>query len=182
MSPLARARRGSTRLTHGLVAAGAFAALTLTGCAPSAANAAVVEGVRIPDVAVREATPVVAAILQRDAAVASRQAVFDLTVGEASAIIADRNEVDVTDAELSAVLSQSPRYAAAAQTEEGRDWVHSVARAFVVMDKVGREEFLAELGDMDIEINPRYGTWDGTRFTLADASLARVAPSAQVPG
>lgn len=162
-------------LARDIAAAGAVVALALTGCTPSPSSAAVVDGVRIPDASARQAAGALVAATGGDGSRALRQATFDLTMGEASEIIAAQQNVSVTDAELQAVLTQSPTLAAIGQTDAGRGWANSVARTYVVLEALGQDDFTAALGDLDIEINPRYGTWDPARFTLVDSSLSRVA-------
>jgi hypothetical protein len=40
---------------------------------------------------------------------------------------------------------------------------------------MGEEAYIQQLNQLDIEVNPRYGTWDAANVTLGDPSLSRVA-------
>lgn len=158
------------------VAGTAALALALTGCSRPPATAATVEGIRVSDAAAREAASALVAATGTDGQTALRQATFDLLMGEASGIIASRGGVSVSDGDLAGVLGQSPTLAAIADSPEGDDWADSVARTYIVLDRLGQEQFVEELRTLDIEVNPRFGRWDPVQFTLADSSLARVAP------
>lgn len=157
------------------VAGVALAALALTGCATSPSNAATVEGVRIADSTVQQVAQGLVAASGAEASVMVRQATYDLVLGEASRQMAASTGTPVSAADQRAVLEQYPAAAAVAATPEGAPWGDAVTMAFVMQERLGVDQFLVELGELDITINPRYGQWDATRGTFSDASLARLA-------
>lgn len=153
----------------------AIAALALTGCANSAADAATVGGVRIADNSVRQAAVLISEASGADSALALKQATYDMVLGEAGRQIAASRGIAVSGAEKSAVLAQYPAAAAVAATPEGAAWGDAVTTAFVVQDKLGVERYAEDLQKMAITVNPRYGAWDATHATFRDASLSSMA-------
>ncbi|MFV0453060.1 MAG: hypothetical protein ACK5LS_12630 [Propioniciclava sp.] len=165
------------KLARGVVAGVALTAVTLTGCTRPPAAAAVVEGVRVPDELVRQTATVLTGVVGTNPALATTQATYDLTLHEAALVIADENNLRVTDGEVQQVLDGSQMLAAAASVEGGSAWARSIAYTNVVLEDVGREAFIEELQQLDIEINPRYGVWDAENYTIASSSLAVDAAS-----
>lgn len=160
------------KLARGAAAGVALAAITLTGCTRPPSAAAVVEGTRVPDSTVRQAATVLTGVVGVDPSIATTQATYDLALAEASVIIAGQENVTVTDGAVDEVLNSSQMLVAAASTAEGADWARGVAYTNVVLTDVGRETYIADLQALDIEINPRYGTWDAENYTIASSSLA----------
>lgn len=159
------------------IAAGlAVAALGLTGCSQPPAAAASVEGVRIPSETVT-ATGEMLVSLGADPAVAYKQAAFDLMLGEASRQIAAQTGVQVGDDERAEILSRVSGAALIAQSPQGEAWGEAVSTTYVVLDKVGQDAFAQKLGELDITVNPRYGTWVPEQVSLADSSLSRASGS-----
>lgn len=155
------------------VAAGvAIGAVTLTGCSRPPSAAAVVEGQRVPDSAAREVGTMLAAVAGIDPSIAPIQATYDMTLGEASKIIADANGVTVTDGEIDTLVAGSATLMAAQATGAGEQWVQSVAYTNLVVTDLGEDAYLSDLKELDIEINPRYGTWDAENYTIVSSSLA----------
>lgn len=157
-----------------LAAGVAVAALALTGCANSAADAATVGGVRIADSTVRQVAQTLATTSGAEPSLALKQATYDLLLGEAARQVASARGTRITPAEQQAVLAEYPAAAAIAAQPGGEPWADAVTTAFLLQDRMGVEEFVAEVGKLDVTVNPRYGQWDGSRATFADASLSRV--------
>lgn len=160
------------KLTRGVAAGVAIAALTLTGCSRPPSAAAVVEGQRVPDSAVREVATMLSAVAGIDPAMAPTQATYDMTLGEASKVIAESNGVTVTDAEIDALVASSSTLMAAQETGVSDEWVQDVAYTNIVVAALGQEAFISDLQQLDIEINPHYGTWDAANYTIVSSSLA----------
>ncbi|HHU39777.1 MAG TPA: hypothetical protein GXZ45_10920 [Propionibacterium sp.] len=158
----------------------AVAALALTGCAGSPADAATVNGVRISDATVREAARTLAELSGAEPSLALKQATYDMVLGEAARQIADASGTTISAAAQQEVMAQYPAVAAVQQTEGGKPWAEAATRAFLLQEDIGTDKFVEEVGELDITVNPRYGAWDAQRATLTDPSLSRIAdPSAQ---
>ena len=163
-----------------LIAAGlAVAAATLTGCTPPPSAAAVVEGVRVPVSTVDAGVPAIVMALQETPARAQQVIAFTLAQGEVANVIAARHNLTVSDADISAALATLPSAAALADMEGGEPIIHALIRTNIVVERLGESVFLAEMPSVDVEINPRFGTWDAARGTLVDSSLSTVAPTPQ---
>lgn len=160
------------KLARGVAAGVAIAAVTLTGCSRPPSAAAVVEGARVPDSTVRSTATVLTGVVGVNPSIATIQATYDLALAEASTLIAAQENVTVTDGAVDEVLATSQALSAAASTDEGRDWARGVAYTNVVLTEIGRDTYIADLQTLDIEINPRYGTWDAANYTIASSSLA----------
>lgn len=158
-----------------LSAGAAVAALVLTGCSEPPSAAAVVDGHRIADSEVTQAAQTLTALTGTELNVALKQAAFDLAVGEASTRIVERAGARITQAEKDEVLAQNELASAVAATPGGRPWGDAVATTYLAIDKVGGDAYKAQLKDMPISLNPRYGTWSSEQLTMIDSSLARVA-------
>lgn len=157
------------------IAAGvAVAALALTGCTPPPSTAASVEGVRIPTETVTVTGDKLVS-LGANPAVAYKQAAFDLMLGEASRQIAAQTGTPVGDDERAAILARDPNAQTMADSPQGRAWAEAVSTTYVVLERVGDDDFASRLGDLDIEVNPRYGTWSPDRITLTDSALSRAS-------
>ena len=150
--------------------AGLASACALVGCSPSGGTAAVVNGVAIPDAQITQ-------IAQGCAAQVEQQAGGELTaeqlrtqivrwaiIGQMSKQYADQHHVDISDDQLrehiransSPELLEDPACEAAVLGVARHDLL-SLSLQSNINDYI--------LGN-EIEVNPRYGTWDATRLTL----------------
>ena len=161
-----------------LAAGVAVAALALTGCANSPADAATVNGVRIADSTVREVARVLGQATGSEPGLALKQATYDLVLGEAARQVAASTGTTITAADQQEVIGQYPAVAAVSQVPGGAEWADAATRAFLLQEELGADKFVEEVGKLDITINPRYGQWDASRASFGDASLARAADSA----
>lgn len=159
------------KLARGVAAGVAIGAITLTGCSRPPSAAAVVEGHRIPDSKAQEVGTVLASSGLVDPANAGAMATLFLAIGEASSIIADENGMEITDADLDALIAQDQSLTAVAGSDPGLDWARSYALVNTVAN-ARQEQFTTDLQQLDIEINPRYGTWDPEAGQLVSSSLA----------
>ena len=99
-----------------LAAGVAVAALALTGCANSPADAATVNGVRIADSTVREVARVLGQATGSETGLALKQATYDLVLGEAARQIAASTGTTITAADQQEVIGQYPAVAATTTT------------------------------------------------------------------
>lgn len=158
-----------------LSAGAAVAALALTGCSESPSAAAVVGGHRIAETEVNQAAQTLTALTGTELNVSLKQAAFDLTLGEASTLIAERAGARITQAEKDEVLAKNELASAVAGTPGGRPWGDAVATTYLVIERIGGDAFRTQLKELPISVNPRYGTWSAEQLTMVDSSLARVA-------
>lgn len=159
----------------------AVAAVALTGCTQPPGAAATVDGVRIPDSTVTRAGEALVTLGGAAPSIAYKQAAYDLTLGEASRQIAASVGESVSDADRSAILGRNPGAARVAATPEGQAWGEAVSTTYLVLEKVGEEQFSQKLRDLDIDVNPRYGTWSAEQFTMVDSALSRPAATGARP-
>ena len=162
-----------------LAAALAVAALALTGCTTPPAAAASVEGVRVANETVT-ATGDVLVSVGANPAVSSKQAASDLTLGEASRQIAAQTGTEVGDDERAAILAVNAGASTVASTPQGAAWGEAVTTTYLLIEKLGEEAFAEKVQALDITVNPRYGTWEPERLTLADSSLSRASQAQAV--
>ena len=163
------------------IASGVVAAvLALAGCSSPPGAAAQVNGVSVPDTAVRHAASVVSAQLGIAESGVLPQVALDMTLGEASTQIAARNDIQVSDARIQETLrSVDPRLLPLAEMPGSDAWVRSAATTYVVVQEMGRERYTEQLRELPIRVNPRYGTWDAANVDLVDGSLSQL-PSTTV--
>lgn len=161
------------KLTRGVAAGAILVAVTLTGCSRPPSAAAIVEGQRISDATVGESATVLSGMgVLSDPSTAPSSAAWYLVVGNASMLIAEKEGVTVTDGDLDQVIAQDSRLQSAASTPEGSTLATAIAQQVFVLQAVGQDTYLQDLGQLDIEINPRYGQWDPTTYQIVSSSLA----------
>lgn len=160
----------------------AVAALTLTGCAGSPSAAALVDGVAVPDSTVRATSRVLVSLSGAESDVALKQATYDLLLGEASRQIAASTGTEVSQVEKDDIISQSELAAALAATPEGSAWADAVGTTYVLLEKLGETDYVAQLNELDIVVNPRYGVWNAAKVTFTDASLSTASSSNTLGG
>ncbi len=163
------------KIARVLSAGVAVAALTLTGCAGNPSQAASVSGVGIADETVRGVAQTIVQATGTDPSVALKQATYDLLLGEASRQIAAANGTAISAADKAEVVAQNQLANVVSATPEGAPWGDAVGTTYVLLEEMGEEAYIQQLNQLDIEVNPRYGTWDAANVTLGDPSLSRVA-------
>lgn len=154
------------------------AAISLTGCSGSPGDAAIVEGVRLPEATVETAHQayVRAASLKPDEARLSVVTVLiqdqiARQLGARDGIATDQASLDkaIAGMQLTPLLAAGP---------EGKKLAEAAARVQIVGSKLG-DKFPVEAGKLDIELNPRYGTWDKAKVAVSgtSGSLSAAAPA-----
>lgn len=159
--------RDARRVIAGAVLA---AAVVLGGCAQSPSNVAVVDGTPIS--AERYETAV-AAMRQVDPQVRPDVVLTVLVQGEIAARVADEQGITITEGDRRRAtpteLTGRPELAAIAG---------DVADVRFVAGTVGEEQLVQRLAAADVQVNPRFGRWDGQqllRVVPSDGSLAQPA-------
>lgn len=147
------------RLTH-VLAAGAAIAL-VAGCSPSTATAAVVNGQDIRESrldAVIEGCTAVGALTEEPDL--RRSVLENLIVMEGAQEVARQNDLDISEDQINELLQSNAGLAAFLQDDECGDYIRGDANTFLVLQEVSAQSFLEALHEMDIEVNPKYGTWN----------------------
>lgn len=160
------------------LAGAAIAAFALSGCTSWPGAGGTVEHIRVPDAQVVHTATVIASATGTETIQALRQSVFDLTVGEASRQVAASHRIQISDADKAAVLAGS-KGAQKVVASGGAEWGDAVATTAIVVSRLGNERYAEGLRKLDIQINPRYGTWSPGKLTMVDPSLATTLESLQ---
>lgn len=160
------------------IAGAVIAALALSGCTSWPGAGGKVDHIRVPDAQVVHTAEAIASATGGERLQALRQSVFDLTVGEASRQVAASQHVHITEADKAAVLAGS-QGAQKIIAGGGAEWGDAVATTSIVIDRLGKERFVEGLRALDIQINPRYGTWSPEQLTMVDSALAPSVESLQ---
>jgi hypothetical protein len=163
-----------------ILAAAAVVALALTGCAHSASDAAVVDGVVLPDSEIQAASAAAAPIAQQSAAALAASVVQAEVQGLIAQKIAAKHNVPLTDATRADVVSTSDTLKALLATTGGKTLGIRIADMSVVAAKVDTDVFTQECSAVAVTLNPRYGTWAKELCGLESGigSLSKPAPTA----
>ncbi|QIK71604.1 hypothetical protein G7070_04095 [Propioniciclava coleopterorum] len=161
------------------LAVAAIAALALTGCTSWPGSGGKVGTTRIPDEKVVRTAEVMTAATGAASTDALRSAAFDLTLGEASRQVVAANGIEFTPADKAAEVANSAS-AQAIIAAGGQEWADAVATTSLAIDRLGDERFLTGLRGLDIQINPRYGTWSPEQFRMLDSSLSKSIEALQI--
>ncbi|MFV0407967.1 MAG: hypothetical protein ACK5LN_14300 [Propioniciclava sp.] len=163
-----------------LAVGGALAALVLTGCSQPPTAAAVVEGTPISDRSVRETIGALAVGSGVDPAqIPPGDVARSLIVGAASEVIAAEQGVSVEDGAIDAAIAADPQLARVAVVPGTDQYVRGAATFRIVLDKIGEAAYRSALAELDVEMNPRYGSWiAGESGIRIDSSGLAVDPKA----
>lgn len=163
-----------------ILAAAAVVALALTGCAHSVNDAAVVDGVALPESEILAASAAAAPITQQSAAALATSVVQAEIQGLIAEKIAANHNVPLTDATRAELVSTSDTLKALLATTEGKTLGIRLADTSVVGAKVDAAVFAKECSEVAVTLNPRYGTWSKELCGLDNAvgSLSKPAPTA----
>jgi len=163
-----------------ILAAAAVVALALTGCAHSASDAAVIDGVVLPDSEIQAASAAAAPIAQQSAAALAASVVQAEIQGLIAEKIAANHNVPLTDATRADVVSTSDTLKALLATTGGKTLGIRIADTSVVAAKVETDVFAKECSAVAVTLNPRYGTWakELCGFDSGVGSLSKPAPTA----
>ncbi|GEM_PF-2952267 len=162
-----------------VLAAAAVVALALTGCAHSASDAAVVDGVVVPDSEIQAASAALAQIRQQNAPTLTTEAVVREVQGIIAEKIAAKHNVALTDATRAEAVATDQETTALLATANGRTLGTRIANLWVVVAKVGAETIITECAATAVTLNPRYGTWSKDLCSIDDpaGSLSKPAPT-----
>lgn len=147
------------RLTH-VLAAGAAIAL-VAGCSPSTATAAVVNGEDIRESrldAVIDGCSAVGALTEGPDL--RRSVLENLIVMEGAHEVARQQDLDISQDQINELLQTNAGLSTFLQDEDCGDYIRGDAHTFLVLQQVDSQSFLQAIQDMDIQVNPRYGTWN----------------------
>lgn len=147
-STRARTGRGAKGLVAALLLAGAAA---LGGCATSPSNAAVVDGSTIS----RQTLSASITGAQQVSQLTGDQVLSVLIQAQIAERVAADEGLTITDADREEQLN--PQVLAVA---DARDFALELADVQIVAGEVGEQQFTEALRGADVEVNPRYGSWD----------------------
>ena len=153
------------------IAAGTVAAaLALSGCASSPSSVAVVDGTMITEREVSEANAVVASVIGADERQTRKKVALDFIMGAAAAQVAERTGVTITDADRAALIATDQAATRVAQDPAGRAWADAASTNILLIQQLGEEKVRAELEAVDVQVNPRYGSWDAQVLGLTEGT------------
>lgn len=83
-----------------------------------------------------------------------------MILNRASRDIAQAKDIDIDDADVQSLASQSQTWVQASKDESCKKLLLDSQYFSIVLDQVTEPTFLEELASMDIEANPRFGQWN----------------------
>lgn len=141
-------------------AAAALALVALTGCSGASPSAvAYVGGTKISQTQLQQAVDGLSSTLEEGQTVSQEAVVNAMIQGELAGQIAEEQGIPLTDADRDAVLAQS-ELAPLVQVPAAREVVYDVADYQLVAQQLGEQALLAEVGEREVTLNPRYGVLD----------------------
>lgn len=144
-----RTRRAVTLPLVGLAAA---AAVLLGGCAGSPGDVAVVDGTAITKAQLDSSLDGAKAVGQQ---FSNDQLLSILIQGEVADQVARQRGISITDADRDKQLNP-----AVLRVPAAHDLAYDLADIQIVTTALGEDEFKKVIAGADIEVNPRYGSWD----------------------
>ena len=176
MPRTARSRFGTSAR---LGAVAAVAALTLGACAtPGGSTAIQVEDQRMSLGQLEDAANACAAPLgfpQQAMDVQIRTLALQGLIGR---VLVEDNNYTFSDAQIRQVLKEQ-QVEAALDAPDCAPLIRDVGAFFLAATKVGADEGIKQISAMDVQVNPRIGTWDAERLALlnTNGSLSKVGPT-----
>ena len=153
------------------IAAGTVAAaLALSGCASSPSSVAVVDGTMITEREVSEANAVVASVIGADERQTRKKVALDFIMGTAAAKVAERTGVTITDADRETLIGTDAAATRVAEQPAGRAWADAAATSILLVQELGEEKVRTEMESVDVQVNPRYGSWDAQVLGLTEGT------------
>lgn len=145
-----------------VLAAGAAVTL-VAGCQPSSSVAADVAGHRI---SVDELENTITGCQEQGLQFRAQEGIesqllTSMVFNEIARVIADERGLDITDEDAAAVATQSESYAQASGNEQCKQLLQDSAFFQLVIQEIPEEELMEQLASADVEVNPRYGQWNG---------------------
>jgi hypothetical protein len=158
-------------------------ALAVSGCAKAEPGVvAYVDDDRITQRQVDDAVEAISATLEEGQRVSSQAVVNAMIHGELAEQIAARQNIAISDSERDEVLKGS-NLAPLLQVEGARPVLDDIADEQIVASKLG-QEYVAEIGRINVTLNPRLGVLDPQQKTIIEnqsSSLASPPPASPTP-
>jgi hypothetical protein len=156
-------------------------ALAVSGCANAEPGVvAYVDDARITQRQVDDAVKAISATLQEGQRVSSQAVVNAMIHGEMAEQIAARQNIALSDSERDKVL-RSSNLAPLLQAAGARPVLDDIADEQIVAAKLG-QQYLTEIGKIDVTLNPRLGVLDPQQKTIIEnQSSSLAAPAAASP-
>ncbi|GAB3738689.1 hypothetical protein GCM10028864_00900 [Microlunatus parietis] len=164
----------------GLIAAAAV--VVTTGCAGSAPDVAAYVGPnQISDRDLHEITVAADEVLRTQGQRASSGGVLNgLVLGEIAEQTATQRGIKISDSERDALISPS-NLGSLLGNGRTRELAYALADAELVRMRVGDETFLRALGDAEVRLNPRYGTWQPDAYAQGGSMVGAGSESLSLP-
>lgn len=160
------------RALPALAAAGALT-LGLAGCAAGSGSDAVVIDERRVSIAEVQATAdaVAQSVRGEDATLRDEQLVVAALVTQTLAVdAAERAGQPITPADRDAALATIPGGTEIARDPDARPYALAVADVVWAQQSIGLEAVAAQQVHTDIQVNPRYGSWDTRQMSLVSGT------------
>ncbi|HOA88818.1 MAG TPA: hypothetical protein PKX10_06300 [Propioniciclava tarda] len=160
------------------------AVLALTGCATSAGDAAVVDGVPVSISDVSAAAKVASPLVGQSANDLTPTIVQAEIQGVIAQKIAAAQKIELSDVARAEVFKSNGVLADLAATADGKQLAVRLADTAIVAGKLDPGVFAEQCSTMSVAANPRYGVWSKELcgFESAVGSLSKPAPTPTTKG
>ena len=163
------------RAVKALIALVVAGMLALSGCSgQNPSHAATVDGTVIPVAEVEAALPALTPYLQTPSAGAVASL---LVVSRVGTVIAEQQGLEFSADERQVAMTALP--AGLADEPSLAGFVADYVTTVLVSQALGQEEFLQAAAAVEVEVNPRFGSWDPTTVSVVPGtgSLSSPAPA-----
>ena len=158
-----------TRLRAAVSVLALVVAVLLGGCTQAPNTTAVVNGVVIQESSVNEmAEALVSSGAISTYAVARSSASAKLIAGEVARQVARQNGITLAPADISSLSTSNPTYATFLASPLGEEFAMNHTDAVQVTSEVS--DWQAEFAAVNVDLNPRYGTWPAFLAELASTT------------
>lgn len=163
-----------------LLAAAAVVPFALGGCAQHSGAAASVNGTGISEAQVDAATTQLAQLAQGDPRNYRLGVVNAGIRGAVAERLAADNGISLSDAERAKAMADLPQFEPMKSTEDGTVFWNALANNRVVTLALGEDKLLSQCAALNVQVNPRYGSWIPQACSLAgdSGSLSGMPPTA----
>lgn len=136
-------------------------ALGLAGCsAPSGSTAYLVNGKAVSEKQIDIASAGCAKLTNQTVAEVRASMMNSVLAGSLGDAIAAKTNTAVTDDERKTLLDASQQGRLMQEDPDCNNVAQGLATFLIVLEKVGEEPFGQHVAELDVKVNPRYGTWD----------------------
>lgn len=136
------------------------AATLLIGCVPNGSTAFTVDGTRVSERQINAATSGCATVTKDNPGELRTSMLNSVLAGGAGEKIAAATSTAVTQQERDEYLSSTTQGQAMLTDPECAKVANGLATYLIVLDRIGDTDFAAALKQLQVQVNPRYGTWD----------------------